>query len=187
MDFAAIDFESTGHFEDGRDEPIQVGIALMQKDSICPDYFFRSFIQPAKSRAISHAARAVHRIRDEELEGAPLLVDLWPEIRNALKGRVVVAHGAGTEKRFLMAFPMHGFNPWVDTLQLARKALPAIKDHSLGNLLQELNLEPEVQDLCPGLNWHDALFDAVASLVLLRKILRSGATENDPYFMLDLP
>jgi DNA polymerase-3 subunit epsilon len=186
MEFAAIDFESTGHFEDGQDEPIQVGIALMQEGEICPDHFFRSFIQPTKPRAISNVARAVHRIRDEELEGAPLLLNLWPEIKNSLTGRVVVAHGAGTEKRFLRAFPIHGFAPWVDTLQLARKALPSLPDHSLGSLLQALDLEEEVQSLCPQLNWHDALFDAVASLVLLRKILNHGATENDPYAMLSL-
>ena len=180
MNFAAIDFESTGHLDDSGDEPIQIGIALMQGVDISPDHFFRSFIQPDRPRAISHAARAVHRIKDDDLKGAPLLVHLWPTIRDALKGRVVVAHGAGTEKRFLRAFPMHGFDPWVDTLQLARKHLPTLNDYSLGALLQKLNLEEEVTALCPGLSWHDALFDAAASLILLRYILEESATADDP-------
>jgi DNA polymerase-3 subunit epsilon len=186
MDFAAIDFESTGYLEGGGDEPIQVGIALMEGTEICPDHFVRSFIQPAKPRAISNAARAVHRIKDEELEGAPSLLSLWPTIRDSLQGRVVVAHGAGTEKRFLRAFPMHGFAPWVDTLQLARKYLPNLKDHSLGALLQQLDLEEEVSVLCPGLSWHDALFDAVASLVLLNRMLQKLTTANDPYSILGI-
>ncbi|MCP4848712.1 MAG: 3'-5' exonuclease [Verrucomicrobiaceae bacterium] len=186
MDFAAIDFESTGHLEDRGDEPIQIGIALMQGVDITPDHFFRSFIQPDQPRAISHAARAVHRIKDDDLQGAPLLVNLWPTIRNALKARVVVAHGAGTEKRFLRAFPIHGFGPWVDTLQLARKYLPTLNDYSLGALLQNLNLEEEVTALCPGLSWHDALFDAVASLILLRRILKESASVDDPGALLGI-
>ena len=52
------------------------------------------------------------------------MVDLWPPIRDRLAGAAVVAHGAGTEKRFLRAFPYHGFSPWIDTLRLARKVLP---------------------------------------------------------------
>lgn len=186
MNFAAIDFESTGYLEDRGDEPIQVGIALMQVADICPDNFFRSYIRPAKPRAISNAARAVHRIKEEALEGAPLLVNLWPTIRDALKGRVVVAHGAGTEKRFLRAFPMHGFAPWVDTLQLARKYLPNLNDYSLGALLQNLHLEEEVAILCPELSWHDALFDAVASLILLRSMLQQRANADDPYAILGI-
>ena len=97
-----------------------------------------------------------------------------------------IAHGAGTEKRFLRAFPMHGFTPWVDTLQIARKCLPKITDYSLGALLQKLNLEGEVADKCPGLGWHDALFDAVASLVLLRRMLQEKSASNDPYAILGL-
>ena len=186
MDFAAIDFESTGHLEDRGDEPIQIGIALMHGSDIIPDNFFRSFIRPAKPRAISNAARAVHRIKDDQLQGAPLLINLWPTIRDALKGRVVVAHGAGTEKRFLRAFPMHGFGPWVDTLQLSRKYLPNLNDYSLGALLQKLNLEKEVASLCPGSSWHDALFDAVASLILLRSMLQERSTADDPYAMLGI-
>jgi DNA polymerase-3 subunit epsilon len=186
MDFAAIDFESSGYGEDGSDDPIQIGIALMHKSDICSGNFFRSFIQPAKPRAISNAARAVHRIKEEELEGAPPLITLWPTIRDALRGRVVVAHGAGTEKRFLRAFPMHGFAPWVDTLQIARQCLPKATDYSLGALLQKLNLEGTVADKCPSLSWHDALFDAVASLVLLRRMLQDKSASNDPYAILGL-
>jgi len=186
MNFAAIDFESTGHLDHSGDEPIQIGIALMQGVDISPDHFFRSFIQPAKPRPISNAARAIHRIKDDQLEGAPTLIALWPTIRDALRGRVVVAHGAGTEKRFLRAFPMHGFTPWVDTLQIARKCLPKANDYSLGALLQKLNLEEEVADKCPGLKWHDALFDAVASLVLLRRMLQEKSASNDPYAILGL-
>jgi DNA polymerase III epsilon subunit-like protein len=38
-----------------------------------------------------------------------------------------------------------------------------------------LGVEEEVRTLCPGYAWHDALFDAVACLVILRCIVeRSG-------------
>jgi DNA polymerase-3 subunit epsilon len=92
-----------------------------------------------------------------------------------LSGAVVVAHGVGTEKRFLRSFPLHGFGPWLDTLAVARAALPALPDHSLGSVARALGVEEEVRTLCPGYAWHDALFDAVACLVILRCIVeRSG-------------
>ena len=88
-----------------------------------------------------------------------------------LKKRVIVAHGAGTEKRFLRAFPMHGFDPWIDTLQLAKKIIPSCSDYSLGALINEHCSHEELKELCPNLTWHDALFDAVANLILLKRLL----------------
>ncbi|MDC0049236.1 3'-5' exonuclease [Verrucomicrobia bacterium] len=107
-----------------------------------------------------------------DLENAPKLNELWPIINSSLSGKVVVAHGAGTEKRFLRAFPMHGFKPWIDTLQLARKIMPKAKNHSLGTLIEEISADKEIARYCPNLNWHDALFDSVASLVLLKALLK---------------
>ena len=171
IEFSSIDFESTGHREGIGDEPIQVGIAIMTGFNIDQKSFFRSFIKPSQENKVTARSRSVHRINDKDLTNAPIMYELWPKINGLLKKRVVVAHGAGTEKRFLRAFPMHGFDPWIDTLQLAKKIIPSCSDYSLGALINEHCSHEELKELCPDLTWHDALFDAVANLILLKRLL----------------
>ena len=165
--WAALDFESAGAAPGRSDEPVQVGMALWRGDRIGD--FFRSYIQ--SSVRITRSARAVHGIGDDEVRDAPAMAALWPEFKARLGGAVVVAHGAGTEKRFLRAFPLHGFGPWLDTLAMARAALPDLPEHSLGAVTRALGADEEVKALCPEHGWHDALFDAVACLVVLRRII----------------
>jgi DNA polymerase-3 subunit epsilon len=90
-----------------------------------------------------------------------------------------VAHGAATEKRFLRAFPFHGFGPWVDTLKLSRAVWPTRESFSLGDLIISLRLEEELRANYPGFRWHDALSDAAASLVLLRRIVVETGIERE--------
>lgn len=166
---AALDFESAGAAPGRGDEPVQVGIAVWRDGEFAGT--FRSYVHsPAR---VTRAARAVHGIGDEDLRGAPTMASLWPEFKARLSGAVVVAHGAGTEKRFLRAFPLHGFGPWLDTLALARAVLPALPGHSLAEVAGALGVEGEVRARCAGLDWHDALFDAVACLAILRRVLET--------------
>ena len=171
LEFASIDFESTGHREGIGDEPIQVGIAVMKGFEIDKKSFFRSYIKPSNDLQITSRSQSVHRIKNEQLQKSPVLFELWPKINELLSKRVVVAHGAGTEKRFLRSFPMHGFDIWIDTLQLAKKVLPESTDYSLGALIHDIGANEDLKTICPELDWHDALFDAVASLFLLKELL----------------
>lgn len=165
--WAALDFESAGAAPGRNDEPVQVGMAVWRGGRITD--FFRSYVHSAAR--ITRAASAVHGIRDDDVREAPSLASLWPEFKTRLGGAVVVAHGAGTEKRFLRAFPLHGFGPWLDTLAVARSVLPDLAGHSLGEVVAALGVEDELRALCPALDWHDALFDAVACLVILRGLI----------------
>ena len=171
LEFASIDFESTGHREGIGDEPIQIGIAVMKEFEIDKNSFFRSYIKPSNDLQITSRSQSVHRIKNEQLQKSPVLFELWPKINELLSKRVVVAHGAGTEKRFLRSFPMHGFDIWIDTLQLAKKVLPESTDYSLGALIHDIGANEDLKTICPELDWHDALFDAVASLFLLKELL----------------
>jgi DNA polymerase-3 subunit epsilon len=122
-------------------------------------------------QSITWSAQSIHGITVHDLADAPELRSLWPTLKSMLQQKVVVAHGKGTEKKFLRAFPGHGFGPWVDTLLLARATWPQWSDHSLSSLCEALGLTPLIQEKCPNRQWHDALFDAVASIFLLEKIL----------------
>jgi len=175
---AALDFESAGERPDEAGIAIQIGIAAMERLEPRPETFFRSYLNPGRS--VTWAARKVHGIGDDDLEGAPLLLSLWPEIRERLGGRWIVGHGSGTEKRFLRAFPMHGFGPWVDTLTLSRKILPGRPSYALSDLCRELGVESEAAVLVHGFRWHEALSDALASMLLLRRLVHLADIADQP-------
>ena len=168
--FTAIDFESAGAARGKTDVPIQIG---MSSWSMAEGHHNTFVSHLSTDQPIQWTAQKVHGITKEDLADAPTLLSLWPECKKRLADAVVVAHGHGTEKRFLRAFPGHGFGPWVDTLQLSRALWPDLGDHSLGSLCDLLELTPQIRDLVPDKDWHDALFDAVASLVLLVHIIQA--------------
>ncbi|MBP7948250.1 MAG: 3'-5' exonuclease [Verrucomicrobiales bacterium] len=183
--FAAIDFESAGTTRGSTDAPVQLGLAVLSGGELPPEWQFRSYLHT--DQPVAWAASRVHGIRKEDLQGAPSLLDLWPRLNATLRSRVVVAHGKGTEKRFLRAFPLHGFAPWVDTLQVAQAAYPEHPDFSLEALTTSLELLPAVQAICPALSFHDALFDAVASLLVLRRIIADAGLADAPVDALCCP
>ena len=173
--FAAIDFESAGIRKGGTEVAVQIGVARMRGGVIGES--FASFL--ATDQPITWSAQKVHGIRREDLAGAPDLASLWPRLKGLLAGQWIVAHGAATEKRFLRAFPFHGFGPWLDTLKLARAAWPALDSYALGDLISSLGLEPELRSIHAGFRWHDALSDAVASLILLRHVVAATGTGGE--------
>ncbi len=173
--FAAIDFESAGIRKGGTEVAVQIGVARMRGGVLGEP--FTSFL--ATDQPITWSAQKVHGIRREDLKGAPELTALWPRLKGMLEGRWIVAHGAATEKRFLRAFPFHGFGPWLDTLKLSRAAWPALDSHALGDLIIALGLEGEMRTAHADFRWHDALSDALASLVLLRRIIAETNTGGE--------
>lgn len=175
--FTAIDFESAGAARGQTDQPVQVGLAQWSVhtggDKTWGSYLFTD-------RPVLWSARKVHGIGPEQLKGAPKLLELWPELSEWLGAAVIVAHGKGTEKRFLGTFPGHGFGPWVDTLWLARAAWPSWDDYSLGGICTRLGLETRIREWVPNKTWHDAVFDAAASLVLLETLIQAWGMEDEP-------
>ncbi len=173
--YAAIDFESAGVHPGETDQPVQVGIVTA--DELNGDMqHYMSYL--ACDRPIHWAASQVHGIQKEDLHDAPAFTSLWPEFKKRLSDRVLVAHNYGTEYKFLQRFPAHGFAPWLDTLTLVRRALPEASDHSLGAVCELLGITDEVRAAVPRKNWHDAHFDAAASLLLLRYIIRELGMEE---------
>lgn len=166
--FAAIDFESAGSAPGRTDEPVQIAVVHMDRE--CIRAVLDSYVRP--EIPVTWAAKKVHGISDEMVKDAPRLLDLWPEIKAAMEGRWIVAHGASTEKRFLRVFPFHSFGPWVDTLVLTRAVYPGLASHALGDIIRALGLEAEEEISAEGFRWHDAGCDAGASLVLLRHLVR---------------
>jgi DNA polymerase III subunit epsilon len=175
--FTAIDFESAGAARGMNDSPVQIGLATWSVNHGHQNPFV-SYLYT--DQPIHWSAQKVHGISSAELTDAPSLLSLWPEIKTGLSGAIIVAHGKGTEKRFLRAFPGHGFGPWIDTLHLSRAAWPELSSHSLGALCEARNLTETIQSLVPSKNWHDALFDSVASLVVLADLIETFQLAAEP-------
>lgn len=174
---AAIDFESAGAAPGETDCPVQLGIVRAETLFAEPECF-SSYIYC--DRPVRWSAAKVHGITTEMLQQAPTFAELWPDIQRLLSGCLVIGHNPSTEMRFLSHFPGHGFGPWLDTLQLARKAMPTLRDHSLGNVCEALGLTAQIDALVPHKRWHDALYDAAASLELLRALTRGLQMEDAP-------
>ena len=172
LSWAAIDFESAGTAPGETDCPVQIGIVRVEGLFSETPRLFTSYI--ACNRPVRWSAAKVHGITTDMLRDAPAYTSLWPQIRDMLRGAVVLGHNPATEKRFLRSFPGHGFGPWVDTLALARQAAPDLPDHSLSCVCEALGITDTVTALVNDsthARWHDALYDAAASLQLLRTLV----------------
>ena len=174
--FAAIDFEAAGAVPGKPDVPIQIGIATARlgEDPVLYDSFL------AIDRPVTRGAQRVHGITDQQLLEKPSLLQIYPTLRSHLADRPLVAHAHGTEKRFLASLPGHSFGPWVDTLKLGRKFYPQAESHNLGRLCDALQITPKLQQLLPERDWHDALYDAAASLYLLFHLIEELDLSQQP-------
>ncbi len=175
--YAAIDFESAGAAPGETDLPIQIGVVRVNS-LFGEEECFESFL--SCERAVRRSATDLHGITSRQLQNAPSLLSLWPVLKRLLSGCVVVGHNPSTEWRFLRVFPAHGFSPWLDTMSLARCCMPAQRDRSLGAVCRALGAVDRVNKLVPGKTWHDALYDAAASLEVLRSVVASLQLEDRP-------
>ena len=183
--FAGIDFEGAGAQHGKEDWPVQIGMGTWSLE----EGFGNFFVSDLEGQGqVDWYAKRIHGIDEKRLEGAPSLLSLWPEVNGRLGGGAVpVAHAKGTEKKFLRKFPGNPFGPWVDTLSLSRAAVPNARKHSLGLFCEEVGVADQVRELVPERSWHDALFDAVASLVLLEWAVKRYALEDLPLGALVVP
>ena len=173
-----LDFESTGAVAGHADEPWQVGMVELENGR-ATGRFHESYLHVAAGRPFNPYAPGRHAEIRHVLAAAPPAADLWPVWRPWLEGRPLAAHNVGTEKKFLQrTAPLHEFGPWIDTLKLARRVRPDLEGHSLAEVCAALGVVGRARELCPGREWHDALFDAFASALVLEHCLALPGWEN---------
>jgi DNA polymerase-3 subunit epsilon len=158
--YAVIDLETTG-FDTLRDRIVEV--AIVQTDGYTIENRWSSLVNPG--RDIPPMAFATHGISDEDVEDAPELWALLPAIEDLVEGRTLVAHHATFDRNFLWTLRQ----PWICTLELARKAYPHAPSHRLGRLVEYLGLRQQLTSD----RLHRALPDAEATAHLLTACLES--------------
>jgi exodeoxyribonuclease X len=156
-----IDTETAGHrLED--DAVIEIG-------SVDLDLATGRIFNPMQTLAspagieINPHARRVHKITDEMLEGAPPFAEAVQPFATA---HVFAAQRASFDRPRLR-LP----GTWLCTYKLALRAFPEVKAHGLQSLVKYVPLD--LSDVAPdlqGLHPHRALFDALCTAVLLRRI-----------------
>lgn len=181
MRFVSLDFETTGVVRGYPNEPWQLGIVSFDMPDACGasvsfvrecrfdvrEWFFNIPIdRPFSPRAPGRWAEM-----REALASAPTFMDVWPDLSEILAGVPLVAHNAATERTILeKRAPLTRFDPWMDTLRMVRKCCPSMKSYALGDLISAFGLSGDVDAICPGRTWHDALYDACAGAVLFAHI-----------------
>jgi len=178
--FVAIDFESAGVRPGETDSPVQIGMAEWRMGE--PIKQFTSYIQC--DAPITWQAQRIHSITPEDLKNAPSMQELWGQISEPLTNAVLVAHNHGTEKKFLHAFSGHFFNRWVDTLTISRKVFLNLESYQLEAVVAQVGLKEAVIEQVPQKNFHDALFDAVSSIEILKKVIEICDLADRPHDIL---
>jgi DNA polymerase III subunit epsilon len=167
-----LDYESTGSVRGYPNEPWQIGMVALIGGRVAADTQFESLLRVDPNRPFNPHAPGRHALLRREIAEAPAMLELWPDLQPRLMGRPLCAHNVATEKKFTReAAPMHRFGPWMDTLKVARKAWPGLSSYALSDLIAALGLTSAIDTLCPGRSAHDALYDAVASAMLLQYLL----------------
>ena len=146
MEFAAIDFETTGYENGGTNEPWQLGVAIVRDGVIVEttEWFFD--VEGAPERA--HESDALGTLQSSFETWAPVL-----------EGRRLVAHNIACERTILTrTAPLTKWGPWTDTMKLAKARYPKLPSYALGDLCEMFGLVPQIE----GRTWHDGLYDAIA-------------------------
>ena len=176
LHFAAIDFESAGAARGETDQPVQIGIAACSRLEDEPE-LWTSYI--AVEKPVLWSASQVHGITTEMLADAPSFPSLWPEIRSRLGQAVVVGHNPATERKVQAAGYQAGV--YINRQQgYYHYDLSRLADYSLSSLCGALGLTCSVEALLPARRWHDALYDALASLLIVRFLVKELNLSGQP-------
>ena len=155
MDFVALDLETTGYENGAKNEPWQLGLAVVRDNAIIEqrEFFFDAYWpcphgQPSFPSSGSFLAS-------------------FPDWAPYLTGQRLVAHNIACEKTILTrTAPLTKWGPWVDTMKLAKARYPKLESFALGDVCAALGCVPQLE----GRTWHDGLYDAVACAELALRL-----------------
>jgi len=162
--FATIDFETTGLFPSKHDRAIEVAVVHSDPDGTITGRW-ETLINPGRDLG----PQRIHAIRAADVRSAPTFADIAAELVELLSGRVVVAHNASFDQRFLLAeldriaYWAPQFDP-LCTMRLARDILPGA-GRSLADCCAAFDI-----DLADA---HRASADAFATAQLLEAYIAS--------------
>ena len=150
MNFAAIDFETATA---ARDSACSVAVVEVVEGKLCDSYY--TLIQPPENKYNPFNVK-IHGITREDTRYAPDFAKIWPELKEHLEGKVVVAHNAPFDMGVLGACLMRAGLPvpkfsYCDTVAISRRVWPELENHKLNTVGSFLEID---------FKHHNALDDA---------------------------
>lgn len=146
----------------------------------------------APAAPVPHLDTQCHGLRDTDLAGTTPLAADWELFAGLRRTGLLAAHHASVEQGLLKntwpypgAMPDHArpgspavndWGPWIDTCRLAAAWHPRLADRKLASLIEWFRLEKKLGQFslthCPHNRhrYHCALYDALASALLLRHL-----------------
>lgn len=169
--FWVVDLEGSGSRP-----PEIVEIAMLELVELVPRARHHWLVRPAGG--IDPAASRIHGITDADLEGAPALEDIAPDICDHLNGVPIIGHNVRVEVDVLSrSLPEWKPESAIDTLRLAKLLLPGKASYALSNLGAELGLDVEARRLTDK-GSHSALFDTTLTALLFIDMVKPLPTER---------
>ena len=132
-DVVVIDTETTG-VSYKSDELTQIAAARMVRGQITE--WFVTFVNPGKP--IPEEIQHLTNIHDEDVADAPTPAEAVRQLVEFVGDSDLVAHNAGFDRFFCTKHPEGAAlrdNAWIDSLDLARAALPRLRGHRLIDLV----------------------------------------------------
>lgn len=155
-----LDTETTG-FSFNHDELTQIAAARMENGKITE--WFITFVNPGKP--IPEDVAHLTDIHDEDVADAPSPSEALADLAAFVGNAKIVAHNVDFDRTFTTQHPT-GYplleNVWIDSLDLARIALPRMKSHRLLDLVRAFG-QP--------LSTHRADADVAATCAIFRILL----------------
>ncbi|TLM78802.1 MAG: DNA polymerase III subunit epsilon [Actinobacteria bacterium] len=132
---AFVDIETTG-FDLERDSIIEVAAVIARGPQVVARY--GSFVDPGRKLPVEIVK--LTGITDAALAGAPPVERVVIELAEFLGGRDIVAHHASFDRTFLEAAGLRARGAWLDSLEVARIALPRLESHRLIDIAAAFDL-----------------------------------------------
>lgn len=149
-DYCVLDTETTG-LSAYYDEVIEIGILRVRNNVIVDQY--SQLIKPEYE--IDPFITALTGITNEMVAGMPSIMEVKNDVLSFLGEDIILGHNTSFDVRFLNeGFQQQIDNPYMDTMQFARKVYPELDHHRLSDLTEYLGLSN---------NEHRSIADCIAT------------------------
>ncbi len=163
--YVVFDLETTG-LEANKEEIIEIGACKIVDGRI--DEVFSTFVKPTKR--IPKEITELTGIDDEMVKDSPTINYVLPDFFKFCHGSSLVAHNIAFDISFVHAIAKklsYNFNHKnIDTIEMAKKLLPGLKNYKLGTVVEKLGVSLE--------NAHRAVHDATATAKVFIKLMQKS-------------
>jgi DNA polymerase III subunit epsilon len=167
LSYVVVDVETTGGSSFGPDRITEIAAVVIERGEI--SRVFETLVNP--QRPIPPMVTRLTRITWDMVKRKPTFREIVPQVADAIRGHVFVAHNAGFDWRFVTNEISRATGERLEgrrlcTVKMARKLVPQLGRRSLDHLARFYNVEITAR--------HRAGGDAVATAKVFLRMLREA-------------